>query len=241
MKEEATFSTVLIELDALMDTRMATVSTFGDEAIETVLLDHYHERLIDRFKGIDEAAFRSRYEQRDRGILFGSMITPMGNLLAEFAQKTLKNAISTPFKYRPKILINIHPYQLAPEEIKIILAAVIVKTQQLADVEIVNWSYDEITPAYVKDQLSILILYEYYRWLELHSANENFKKTSCPEVTLLGPAIRFVSGNLPKDDSSSVEVFEAIQELAGPFIGLQLLPIEHFSLVLKPKKQAESP
>lgn len=236
MKEDITYSTVLVELDALLDTRISTVSTFGDQAVETVLLNRYHERTSDRFKGIDESLFRSRYQQRDRSILFGSMVTPIGDLLAEFAHKTLKNSLSSPFNYRPKVLINIHPYQLDESEINIILTSVIAKTHQLADVEWVDWPYDKITPAYVKDHLSILILYEYYRWLELHSANENFKKTSCPEVALLGPAIRFVSETAFQEASTSIDVFEAIQELAGPFIGLQLLPIEHFSLVLKPKQ-----
>lgn len=231
MTKQIETSTVLIELDALLDTRIAVIAGLGDAALDSVMRSDYHNRLMDVFENVDETLFNERYQNRDKTVLANAVLTPMGQMLKEFAFKTLKQMVETPFHYQPKIMLNVYPYKLTEDESKVLIASIIDITGGKADVQVIDVSYEDITPSYVKANLSILVLYEYYKWLEIHSENEKFKHATCPEVTLLGPAIYFKKpDNMPNNDT---EAFEAMQTLASPLIGLRLLPIENFSMVYK--------
>lgn len=236
MAEQLENSTILIELDALLDTRISTLASMGDGSLEAAMNCDYFNRTIDMFPKVDNVLFAELYANRTKKVLAETMVTPMGALLLEFCEKTLTQVISTPFHYKPKVIINIFPYEFNEEEILELLNAITVITRKLCDVEIISMSYEQITPAFVKQHVSVMILYEYYKWLEIHSVSEAFKKTTCPEVTLFGPRIYFkMKDNSTSDDS---DPFKAMEMLAAPFIGLKLIPIENFCLVFNKATEA---
>jgi hypothetical protein len=230
MSESLATSTVLIELDALLDTRLATIASLGDAALDAAYTPEYHNRLQDIFTGVDRDIYATKYAQRDSSILANAVVTPMGEMLTQFTYSTLHQVINTPFHYQPKILLNIHPYHLTEDEIYVIMESIRTLTCSKADIQIIDVAYADISPSYVKSNISIMVMYEYYKWLEIHSVNGAFRRVSCPEVTLLGPAIYFTD---PVSTDATIEAMEAMQTLAAPLIGLRLLPIENFSLVYK--------
>jgi hypothetical protein len=224
------FSTIMIELDVLFDTRLSVLASMGDEAIKAAYSNRYHERPIDMFSGVNNEEFKERYDNRTKSILKHTMVTPIAEMVKEFAVKTLKHIVSTPFHYRPKCIINIYPYDLSEKEISILISTMVHVTDKLCDIEVVNMKPEEVTPSFVKTNVAILILYEYYKWLELHSVNGLFKRKTCPEVTLLGPRIYFK----PKENTNNeADPFDAMEEVMGPLIGLKLIPIENFSAVIR--------
>jgi len=220
-------SRVLIDIDALLDTRLGTIVSIANDRLEDIILSGYHTRKSDDFIGVDKDAFKERYANRDKEVLLNSIVTPMARLLEEFSKKTLKLLLSTPFQYQPEIVLNIYPYILTNEEIKVLVGVIKSYTENLADISVVYKCYDEITPKYLKDDIAIYVTYNYNEWLETHSVNENFKKTICPEVGLIGPSIYF---DEVVDDNG--EAFSAIEELASTVIALRLYPISNFSSVL---------
>jgi len=230
--EEQKFSSLMISLDELMDTRLAALAVMGEETMKKVfsLKHQYFERLIDLFPGIDNQRFLEIYSNRDKRLLQKTGVTRLKGLLQEFAEKTSQQVLSTPFHYQPRIILNIHPYVLTENEIKVLIQTVRSITKNLADIEVVDMHYKQITPSYVKKELSVIVMYEYYKWLDYFSANEYFKKVSCPEVAMIGPAIYFT-----KPKQIDIDPFKDMQELAKPFIGLKLLPIENFSILAKSK------
>lgn len=224
------FSTIMIELDVLFDTRLSVLAAMGDDAIQAAYNNHYHERPIDMFPTIDNEQFKQIYETRTKAILKHTMITPIAEMVKEFSVKTLKHIASTPFHYKPKCIINIYPYDLSEKEVNVIISTMVHFTNKLCDIEVVNMTPEEVTPSFVKEHIAILVLYEYYKWLELHSVNGLFKKKTCPEVTLFGPRIYFK----PKENTNEAgDPFDAMEEVMGPLIGLKLIPIENFSAVIK--------
>lgn len=224
------FSTIMIELDTLFDTRLSVLAHMGDEAIKSAYNNHYHERPIDMFPNVDNEQFKQIYENRTKAILKHTMITPIADMVKEFAVKTLKHIATTPFHYKPKCIINIYPYKLSENEINVIISTMVHITNKLCDIEVVDMSPEQITPSFVKQHIAILVMYEYYKWLELHSVNGLFKKKTCPEVTLLGPRIYFK----PKENTNSdADPFAAMEEVMGPLIGLRLIPIDNFSAIIK--------
>lgn len=231
-------SAILVELDVILDTRMATLNRMGEQAVANALKAGYHDRPFDFFPGVDEAEFKRLYDARDKVTLAQALVTPICQLVREFVAKTLDNVHNSPFHYHPKIVLNIHPYKLTEGEINVMIKTLRGLTLGAADIEVIDKSYAELTPLYVKNYLSTMVLYQYDQWLEAHSASGAFKQVTAPDVTLLAPAIYFKKPD--KKPKADEDPFAAMMQLASPFIGLVLMPIEKFSMVLKPVKKDES-
>lgn len=228
------YSTLYVELDCLLDTRFSTLFSMGEEVAKKVIDFDYHERVTDFFPGIDYEAYQKAYDARNKLTLKNAMVTPVLQLIHDFAKSTLENASGTPFQYEPKLELNIYPYKLDEDEIKLILSIVYGKTGKMMAVEVINKSPEEITPYFVKSRYSVMVMYRYDQWLEIHAKNKKFEKTTVPEVTLLSPAVYFLKQDKIPEDVKSV--FEDMQRTAAPLIGLQLLPADVFSMSVRIKK-----
>lgn len=229
------YSGLLIELDCLLDTRLATIHSFGSEYTEKALRNNYFGRDTDVFPGISREQFTERYTNRDRSILQHAMPTPMINLCREFVRDTLSLIHNTPFHLKPLIIINIHPYKLSESEIRNIINGMVAHTKGTTDVSVVDYSNDKITPDYVKSDISIMIKYHYLDWLETHSESKTFLKKTCPESGLIGPMLYFIDP--PPDSYEQLKKpkggsFDVLEEATAPIIGLKLLPISEFSVLL---------
>lgn len=225
------YSTLFTDLDCLLDTRLATLHSFGKEAFDKTFTDEYFSRLNDIFKDIDNFEFEERYKNRNNSILEHSLSTHIRDVVIDFVKKTVSQPLEgSAYILKPKIIINTHPYSPSEDTINNIIKIFIKLTNEEADIQIVSMSINDITPKYVKDNLSILILYDYTNWLEHH--HEAFKKTTCPEVSLLGPKIFFKEVDLSKINQT-IDPFESVEFITAPFISLHLLPINMFSIKLK--------
>jgi hypothetical protein len=226
-------SLLCIELDCLLDTRLATLFLIDAEAAESVLRKGYLDRWTDDFP-VKTELYEKVYRARDRKTLKNSIMTPMVRLCREFVHETLKQGTQGPYQYTPKIVINMYPYQLTDSEQETIVRVVATAVKQVCDIQIVSYDYDQLNPAWVKKECSVLVMYRYPEWLEYHSLNGQWKKTTCPEVTLMGPALYF---NGPPSDAAVAESqalkmspFEAMEQITGPLIQLTLLPVRYFSI-----------
>lgn len=223
---DVVYSTMMVELDALLDSRASILFKMNPDAFEKILKKDYFKRRVDIFENIDNDLYKELYSKRNKEVLKNSIITNIGEMMKEFCQTTLDNTLKTPFHLTPKLIINVFPYDLLEEELNIIVKGVAAVTNGIADIEIVNMSPEQLTPTYVKSKLSVLVLYDYWTWLETHSLNENFRKTTCPDVSLIGPRISFVKDFQVKEGDT--DPFEAATELAAPIISLSLIDIIHF-------------
>ncbi len=238
INQELELSTMLVELDCLLDTRLSLLSELDDEKLRKVL-DMYHKRDIDQFPFYSFNRFKENYDKRDKSVLNNALITPVMFLIQEFVKKTLLQIINSPFHLKPKVIINIHPYELTEEEINDIIKLIVIKTNKECDVEVISRGVDRLTVGYVKENISIMVMYKYYEWIEFHSKNKAFEKLTCPDINLFGPAIYF----LPKQPRSDIkeDPFTSMEELAKPLIGLKLFPVEYFSFIkIKPQQQTST-
>ena len=228
-KENIPYSTMLVELDCLLDTRISILSELDDVKFKEVL-SMYHSRDIDSFPYYGFNRFKEVYDKRSREVLKEALVTPILTLIEEFVNKTLLNLINTPFHQRPKVIINIFPYELKEEEINNIITLIVNRTKGNCTVEVINKSIKELTVGYIKDNIAIMVMYKYYEWLEYHCTIKAFDTITCPEVTMFGPSIYFKekqpNNNIKEDPVKSME------EIAKPLIGLKLFPIKLFSFIL---------
>jgi hypothetical protein len=221
--------TIFVELDALLDTRAACIASFGKEAIEQHITAGYYTRLTDAFS---LPGYVDKFRSRDKELLKDSMITPVFNMIVEFVSVTLKNNINSPQVYKPCVIVNTYPYILSDAECSKIVNILVHKTQGEADINIVTMDYDELTPSYVRQNVSLMVMYHAIDWLEAQADAGRFTTRACPDVSMLCPALG--RGSKPLIDKDPFEVMETV---SAPIIGLKFLPIESFCMIYNPFKQ----
>lgn len=242
MTMEIQQSTLMVMMDTLLDTRMGTLLSLGGDVLNHVVLKgNYYERVEDKFLDVDPVIFKEAYDNRNKETLKKSGVTQVIALIEEFVNKLQNQNLVTPFHYIPKVVLNIYPYELTENEIDVFKRLLVRYTDKKAIVDVVSMSYEELTPLYVKKHLSMMIMYDYHHWLEIHSENKNFEAVICPEVTLVGPML-FFNGPMKQTDilllkKENLSPFEGIEAIANPLVNLTLFPIETFSFVLKIPKQ----
>lgn len=224
------YSRMLVDLDTIFDTRMATLAIMGQEHLKSALSGNYHDRTSDNFKGVDYDTFKEFYAKRDKSYLKYAVMTPVVKLAHDFAMTTMDNVNNSPFHYKPVIMLNVYPYVLSEQEIGVLTKAMAAATKGIADIEIVNMTYQELTPLYLKLNLSIMTVYEYDKWFEVHSVSDAWMKYTAPDVTVLAPRISMVKEQ--KSPELMEEAFETFQDVARPFVDFKFLSSELFSCAL---------
>lgn len=227
---------VYVELDCLLDTRLALLHSEGSEYTDKALQASYYERKMDDFPGMPFETFLEKYAARDRRLLKNAMLTKINFLVREFAATTVYQTVSSPFHTKPCVVINAHPYRLKPEEEQNIITAMVSLTNGLADVELVYKSPDEVTPLYLKREMDLAVMYHGADWVERHSANDNLKTVTCPEVVVLSPALflkRPSAKELAECSRLNMTPFQAFEKLASPLVGIRFIAVEHFCIDIK--------
>ena len=232
-------SSLLVDIDSLFDTRLATLFTMGEEVADLVLGNNYYEREHDFWIGVDLDKYNLLYKNRDKNILKNALMTKVILMIKEFALGTLEVGNYSPFKYKPKVILNVYPYHLTEIESNIFINALREKTNNLSDIELIRYPNQVITPSWLKKNCSVVFMYHFRDWLDVHK--EEFNKSSCPEVSLISPAIFFTDKNLEEQKrnvfkETNMHPFKATEKRLKPFIDLRLIHIENFCVGLKLKK-----
>lgn len=228
------YSSLYVELDGLLDTRLATLLLMGEDKALDAVKAGYLTRDLEEFP-VSMTDWRKRYAQRDRFTLKESGVTKLMTALKEFVLAT-RHTADTPYPIEPKIYLNIYPYKLLDEEIKNIVQMVAIALNGQCDIEVLDLPPEEITPTYVKQTFSVMYMYRGIDWLEHHAQSEAFKQSTCPEVCLFVPAIYFngrpSKSALDEAERLKMPAFKVVEQAAAPLIMLRFIPSGDFSIAL---------
>jgi len=229
---DAADSIAYVELDALLDTRLATIAKHDPEAAKRIFADpRYFERERDDFTelcGLDLDQFKALYAQRDLEVLTASTMTEMPFVLERIVRELEKDSIDTPFVGRTIVEVNHYPYKLDAESLENLQLGIMARAGLQTEVRMVYIEPRALTPTYVRGRYSGMILYSLRDWLENHL--EEFKHVRMPRVTVMAPALYEVKENFPAAELRA----EGLKENITPFILTELALIELFSLTLLP-------
>lgn len=232
MANAGTYQTIYVSLDALLDTRIATVARIDQELAAKALLGNYHKREIDDFEGIDRQQFLDLYRKRDMETLAAARPTGFLFGLNDMLRQLSEQALTQPFHDGGHVVVNTHPYELTEEEISELGKSIAIWVGDHAKVELIHLSDEELTPAYCKARFSLMVMYEYENWMNVHS--EAFKRCRLPTVMLMAPAIYFnkvpTKEELERELKESMHPLRALEWLASPIIELKLMDVTLFSI-----------
>lgn len=222
---------LLISVDALLDTRAGTLALMDLSKSAALMKNvHYACRIVDWFEGFDQKEFAKRYAERDAKTLSMSMISRTYKILQDFVHRCFNRSLDTPHEILPEIHLNFYPYKLSEEVQELFLRALQKKVPQAPRVMAVNYSNEELTPAFLKANYGTVVCYDFFDWIEVHSRNEAIKRCPIPEVTFFTPAlVKTIDEKFPKDVQ---EFFVDAMSYFQFFVNVVFLPVDNFSNLL---------
>jgi hypothetical protein len=218
---------IMVEIDALLDTRVGSIARLSDEAAAKTFEDmRYYTRENDDFEsftGLTKAVTDKAYAERDSETLASSIMTQMVLQLDEIAKSIYFDGMARHIKQDFKIEINLYPYEIRNDEAAAIAAAV--KSKLTVDVPVmcVYLKPEEVSPSRLRASYSGIILYNFQTWLTANA--KAIERSYFPRVTVLAP--RLYVDKVPPEELKRLKEHDG----ATPFTIAKLGFAPHFTLI----------
>lgn len=226
---------IYVELDALLDTRIAVVDELSPEAAVKMLSRDYWDRQVDDFSafGVDQTAYLERYRTRDGQILQRSRLTAIGPVINEIVMQLERETVHGPIAGDVEVHVNTHPFNLLEEERKAIQIAVSAHVGVNARVKVVHIATEHLTPSEIKQEYSAVFMYNFEDWLTTHG--ELIFQSRMPTVIFVVPAL--YRERVPDqdevhiDDAAEVSPFATLEHFMIETISLHMVNPQYFSII----------
>lgn len=200
-------SSLLVDLDSILDTRLATVCRIDSTVAEDIATHPaYLTRMSDRFSeiipGFDDVKYAELYVKRDKETLMWASMTGMLFQLRMNAKDILNNAMRGVWSDDVTIKVNYYPYDLTQSEIRIIRDSILVYMPSPTVVEMVNIPLNKLSPTMVASY-DLVIMYSPEDWLKVQT--NQLLSNPIPSSQIVIPAL--INGRLPEQESDMLRYF----------------------------------
>lgn len=228
---------ILIELDALLDTRLGLVSQLNPSAATQMVQDpNYYLRTSDNFSqwtGIPHEEYRKRWYNRDKSILPVSMVTHFILTLGKLLESAAQGAITDPVDDQLELVINLYPYVLSDEEARAITHAMLHYIPSTVHVTTVNIPYEDLYFGYLRKEYTTYIVYDFERWQTAQAVC--LRQDVMPNVTIMTPT-RWMDQEpeLEPHEKESIQggdYFSFIANVFTPLFRLEYFDMFHFCIL----------
>lgn len=161
---------MLIDLDCLIDTRVATVARISPKGAVDLINNNYQRRISDELskfsKHINDEEFKVAYAARDVDTLMIAQPTKLAFELYDIVDGIYNARMSNPeLLGEIKIYINTWPYVLEEWEREDIVAAIIARLPDVYPVKAVSIPYSKLTTDYIQTMdFAGLFIYNLEDW-----------------------------------------------------------------------------
>lgn len=217
-----------VELDTIFDTRLSIMYDIDKNILRDMIEnDKYHNRNIDQFGYLSVKLFRKLYGFRNDNVLNNPSGTKIPKVLRDYCIESTLTAKSYGENKPLTIYLNIFPYTLTEENKELIIMGLTNAINVPIDIEIINKPLLDIDPLFMRENISLAIMYDGMSWIEHHLENRNLETYSIPDTTLLTPMLVHRNIMLSKKDMS--KFFEDIEKSVSILVNLVFTPTELFS------------
>lgn len=222
---------ILVELDALLDTRLATLASIDIELADEIgsSVEYYtrYSDVMSQVDGrVDDKVFADRYLKRNVDILQNALMTDVVHLIAMGLESMMDKVHRGILPKDVRVHINYYPYKLDKHVRELMEAAVLNHIPYEVAVEMVHIDLYNLTPNTVRAKYKEMYVYDIEPWLEIHKNNVLEKPMT--EVQIVLPKLS-TSGNDPKADSFDMEPFMARELLFKPYLSLNYIDLGYFT------------
>jgi len=231
---------LLLDMDALFDTRMGTLIDINPEVSKHLDLMVYRNRQLDDFEKLTNGAitnevFKERYSRRDQTILQNSMTTGIVPILMNYIDSLKERFFRGVDVSEIRVDINMHPYFLPGPTTEMIKGCLESLLPPYANVGVVSLSPSEMSPGQMEYLYNGWITYDFHTWLEAH--HEQLLVTPLNGLTVILPRI-FVEDpgeRVVKEEEGDFKPedrhghFEMIME---EYVHLEHIPVSDYCFLL---------
>lgn len=230
-------NSILVDIDCLFDTRLATLKGLKDEYVSAILKANYRDRITDNLvellPELDMKAYHDLYRARDipTWVTAGAYPTLLPIHLSLIVREHIKIASEGPLSGLPIVTINTYPYALTPEEKNELTKRLHSDIgEPLCKVVTVRLSPEQMSPSILKNQYKVIFIYSLSEWMTLH---ENDIRATAPiDIVVFAPKL-FTTGNLNSHSDFSqykdINLGVLATELHMQYFRLELLEASWFS------------
>ena len=230
---------ILIDLDAIFDTRLGTIAKLNSNAADALvntpeLFLKYHSRTKDDWNeltngNITVEAFNAAYRERNVETLKASAITNYGTLLQGIINDLETKMIHTPLVSSVELHINTWPYVLNEGELDMLKLCASEYTGLLTEIKTVILRPEMLKPQILDKNYAVYITYNFNDWFGHHHVNLlNYRM---PQFTFLAAAL-YVTTPTEADlvETGVVDLPLAVEHTFSEWCSVVLSPASFFSL-----------
>lgn len=234
----------LVNLDTLLDVRLATVSMLDAKYASTLLFNDWSKRETDFFKSSATTFTEIEYEKLvnsgDIRVLQHALPTTMTRYLHNTIKETLAEAVVGGSVNRHHVIVNTHPYQLTREELDELVLVIEEKLPLVDKVSTVSIPLNFLTPDYLKAlEITHFINYDFAKWLDLYI--ETLLNSPMPSMIMICPKLTIKTADQTEDPEVTKALledhsaFSAMELQFVMYLGLRFIDVSYFSVLnLKP-------
>lgn len=230
-----------LELDVLLDTRLAILRQLPVPFPENFPFQDYRERICDDYRpmgllDIDRSAFLTAYRKRTSQLLPLSPMTGFIDVLKDIISKYLREKVSGPNIKQLTIDINFSPYQIDETVKNELLDTIRYLIGDVCKVSGISIPYQLLTPMYVRTQYDMVAMYDFDQWSLYH-----FPSLQCHElhfVNFIVPAL--VTEQFSQEALAEMEIqdlgdlFTTVKTVLAPTINVEFITANAFSIIDHP-------
>lgn len=226
--------TLLVELDCLLDTRLATLHCIDPLLAKTVFdTPAYFTRDWDDWSTFTQGQvtasdFATAYAQRGIATLKAARPTGIVALLKKITHYLDLQRHAFPDVDSVEVVVNTHPYPLSQQACRTIETLVYRYCHFMTKVTTTQLPFSEITPLAIKTQWDAVILYDFDAWFHHHGKTLN--TVLIPRNQLIVPR------RYRMNPQALIEDFHDEVKAELPFDLLQMACVERVELVMLPLK-----
>ena len=224
---------IIVDLDALFDTRLATLDILDPLLAAHALSEGYLDREEDGFKFCSHELFKQVYSKRNEVTLGRSMMTQVKGIVLDFMKDGIKRLKTERTRAYVNVYINVWPYRIAEDAVGELLKPFYDAVDGMANIHVVNLKPEELTPDVCKKNFSYIIKYDFMEWLIKLGELGLIQNNPMQEITLVAPRL-YPSGKPPavvleQESRSKMEPYQCTEFFFAPYIKLELYITRLFS------------
>lgn len=219
LRSEENAICLLIDIEFLLDTRLALIHRINPDSTKVILERGYHQRLSDNFSILDgrfdQKAYEEQWAVRDDTLLMESTVTNFPAVLQDMLSTVLLERDSMPV--HPHIFLDINFGRFNKLPISHYAKWIELFSQSVPSqlfIEFVFLDMEQLTPRYISKNYKHIAIYEYAKWIEFHYPTY-LSQESLRQQAILGCDFYFPM--LIKSTTDMKEFMEAIEHRGGDF------------------------
>lgn len=229
-------SKLYVDIESILDIRQAILSKLMnlEDLTNYVNSNDYNFRKNDIFP-IDMNTYNNFNNKKEIDLLSRSTITYIVNTLRTKLMNLEKRNTYYGESKVPEILLNIYPFNLNEEQVKIIQNLLFIKLDSKCMINIINKPISEITPYFIKSlDIITCYIYNFSEWLDKHT--DALSVTKLPDTIFYFPSIYKIQDDANELDKITKlgfkDIFAYLEFLLSSITNINFLPIVFYSNIV---------